>query len=94
MVLVGSVIFTFVFNYVYTAIDSRQKFMDTYWVLYFASTRAYFWFLILLAPVICLFPRWVGVYMYVHVHVSCLYYVKWIKAGTYVGRDSFFIVEG
>ena len=75
VLLWGSVLFTFLFNYVYTAIDSQQKFMDTYWVMQAASTRPQFWFLLLLAPVVCLLPRSVtlssvAVYYYtLYVHV-------------------------
>ena len=75
VLLWGSVLFTFLFNYVYTAIDSQQKFMDTYWIMQAASTRPQFWFLLLLAPVVCLFPRSVtlssvAVYYYtLYVHV-------------------------
>ena len=47
----------FVFNYVYTAIDSQQEFMDTYWIMFAASARPQFWFLLLLTPVVCLLPR-------------------------------------
>ena len=57
LALWGSIIFTFVFNYVYTAIDSRQRIMDTYWVMQMASTRAEFWFVLLLTPMVALLPR-------------------------------------
>ena len=60
IILCGSVLITFVFNYVYCAIDSQQKFMDTYWVMQATSTRPQYWFLLLLAPVVCLIPRSVG----------------------------------
>ncbi|CAI8040276.1 Probable phospholipid-transporting ATPase VB [Geodia barretti] len=60
VLLWGSVAMVFVFNYVYTAIDSQQKFMDTYWIMFAVSSRPRFWFLCLLAPVVCLIPRVIG----------------------------------
>lgn len=54
----GSIIFTFVFNYVYCAIDTQQRLMDTLYVLQRASLRAEFWVVLILTPVIALLPRY------------------------------------
>ena len=48
IILWGSVLFTFIFNYVYTAIDTKQNFMDTYWLMQMTSTRPEFSFILLL----------------------------------------------
>ena len=53
----GSCLILFVFNYVYTAIDSQQRIMDTYFILQELSADARFWFVVLITPVIALFPR-------------------------------------
>lgn len=46
----------FAFNYIYTAIDARMQ-PDTFWVMQMASSRAQFWFLLLLTSVATLLPR-------------------------------------
>ena len=57
VILWGSVVVTFVINYVYTAIDSRQAMQDTFWIMQRASTRAEFWLVLLVTPLIALIPR-------------------------------------
>ena len=57
LALWGSVAFAFLFNYVYCAIDSQQRFIDTLWVMQQTSARAEFWFTMLLSTVLALFPR-------------------------------------
>jgi len=56
IVLWGSVVVAFAFNYIYTAIDTRMQ-PDTFWVMQMASSRAQFWFLLLLTSVATLLPR-------------------------------------
>ncbi len=53
----ASIIFTFIFNYVYCAIDTRQRIIDTLFVMQMASTRAIFWLVLVITPVIALLPR-------------------------------------
>ena len=55
----GSCLILFVFNYVYCAINTQQRFMDTYYIMQVISTWPSFWFLLLLTPMIALFPRFV-----------------------------------
>ena len=48
----------FAFNYTYTAIYTPLlPETETYWVMQRASTRAEFWFLLLLTPMVALLPR-------------------------------------
>ena len=54
----GSILVLFVFNYVYSAIDTKQRVMDTFFVFQRATYRAEFWFVILLTAVIALIPVW------------------------------------
>lgn len=60
VVLWGSIVFCFVLNYVYCAIDTKQRLMDTLFVMQRASSRAEFWSVLLLTPVIALLPRILG----------------------------------
>ena len=53
----GSVAVLFVLNYVYCAIDTQQRIMDTYFVFEQLSTDLKFWFVLLVTPMIALFPR-------------------------------------
>lgn len=53
----GSILTVFVFNYIYCAIDSKQRIMDTLFVMQRASLRAEFWFVLLLTPIVALLPR-------------------------------------
>ena len=57
LVLWGSVVMVYLFNYVYTAIDSQQRIIDSYWIMMERSTDARFWFLTLVIIVIGLLPR-------------------------------------
>lgn len=57
LVLWGSVAVVFLFNYVYTAIDSQQRLMDTYGIMAELSRDARFWLTILAVQVVALFPR-------------------------------------
>ena len=57
VILWGSVVVTFIINYIYTAIDSRQAMQDTFWIMQRASTRAEFWLVLLVTPLIALIPR-------------------------------------
>ena len=74
----GSVVVMFAFNYIYTAIDTRQR-QDTLWVMQMASTRAEFWLTLFITPVIALFPRLVY-------NVFCLFIKCWMK-------QSFFLLS-
>lgn len=58
IVVWGSIIFTFVFNYIYCAIDTQQRRMDTLYVMQRASSRAEFWFVLVVTPIIALLPRY------------------------------------
>ena len=58
IVVWGSIIFTFVFNYIYCAIDTQQRLMDTLYVMQRASSRAEFWFVLVITPIIALLPRY------------------------------------
>ena len=53
----GSCLLLFVFNYVYCAINTQQRFMDTYFIMQVISTLPSFWFLLILTPMIALLPR-------------------------------------
>jgi len=58
VLLWGSVVVAFAFNYTYTAIYTPLlPETETYWVMQRASTRAEFWFLLLLTPMVALLPR-------------------------------------
>lgn len=56
----GSCLVLFVFNYVYCAINTQQRFMDTYFIMQAISTLPSFWFLLILTPMVALLPRLVG----------------------------------
>ena len=53
----GTIAVVFIFNYIYTSFDSQQRLADTYRIMYHLSADARFWFLLLLALVVALFPR-------------------------------------
>lgn len=58
VLLWGSVVVAFAFNYTYTAIYTPLlPETETYWVMQRVSTRAEFWFLLLLTPMVALLPR-------------------------------------
>lgn len=56
-VMWSSCLMVFVFNYVYCAIDTRQRIMDTYFVMQELSRLSSFWFVLIITPMIALFPR-------------------------------------
>ena len=55
----GSLVVLFVLNYIYCALDTQQRIMDTYFILQMLSADARFWFVLLITPIIALFPRYV-----------------------------------
>lgn len=55
----GSLFLFYVLNYVYCALDTQQRIMDTYWVMIHLSTDLRFWLLQILIPIIALLPRFV-----------------------------------
>ena len=57
VILWGSILIVFVFNFVYCALDTQQRIMDTYFVLQMLAADARFWFVLLVTPMIALFPR-------------------------------------
>ena len=57
LVMWASCVILFVFNYVYCAIDTQQRLIDTYYVMQVISGDSRFWFVLLIAPMIALFPR-------------------------------------
>ena len=57
VILWGSILMVFVFNFVYCALDTQQRLMDTYFVLQMLAADARFWFVLLVTPMIALFPR-------------------------------------
>ena len=69
VILWGSVVVTITINYIYTAIDSRQSMQDTLWIMQHASTRAEFWLVLLVTPLIALIPRLVCIL--IHYYVRC-----------------------
>jgi len=57
LLLWGSIVFTFIFNYVYCAIDTKQTILDTLYAMQMASVRAEFWLVLLITPIVALLPR-------------------------------------
>lgn len=58
LVIWGSCAMVFLFNYVYCVIDTQQRLMDTYFIMQEISTQAKFWFVLIVTPMIALFPRY------------------------------------
>ncbi len=55
----GSLLLLFVLNYIYCALNTQQRIMDTYFIIQELSTDSRFWFVLLITPIIALFPRYV-----------------------------------